>query len=1048
MSGRIWFALYWIWMTLLAALFYAEPGWHIPIWSTIGVSSAGAVVVGVIRNKPRRTLPWILLAIGLVSFAAGDTTYNLLTSVGHEVNPFPSAADLFYVVTCISQTFGIYLLVRAGTANRDRSTLIDSLVLTSGVGVIYWIFLIAPNVHRDDFGTLQKIISVAYPLADILILALVSRLIVTAHRSPAVRFLAVGTAGLLTADVVYGLSQLHAGWAIGGPIDIGWVILYACWGAAALHPSMAALTTPRTARPVEMGRTRLTLLAVSSLVAPAALAVEAELGHIHDAIVIAAMSAIVFLLIMVRLSDVLRSNRRALARERALRQAGDAMVSATDLDGVRSAVEVAIDRIIPDAAIGFVDRLPTAAGAVSADEVRSGTVARGTVPSGGSAGPPELPTGATIRYTSLLGPDLPEALRNYELALVCPLSGRQPVAAREATGSTAMPFAVVLGAAEDVLATMKSPLEVLTAQATLALGRIVLTEEINRRKSEEYFRTLVQNTTDVILIVDEHDAIGYASPSAAGIFGDQPIIGRPLSDLVTVDHSIKAGNVIALMRAKSLATDGPERNGTALSLPAPTAPDWVVQRRDGVVMHVEASTQDLTDDATVQGIVVTLRDVTERRRLERELTHLAFHDPLTGVANRLLFQERVKTAVAGALRHGGTVGVLFIDLDDFKIVNDTMGHQAGDQLLVSVVERLGRILRPQDTAARLGGDEFAALIEDVSDPAEVERIAEAIISGLSEPFYVGDSIVSGVSSIGVATTAEAGDAQELLRQADLALYVAKGSGKGQWRSYQPALHTAVLKRMQIRTELDQAVKDGSFELHYQPIVDLNSMLPVGFEALVRWNHPISGQIPPAEFIDIAEESGIILTLGDWVMRTAIETAAAWDDPDLYVSVNVSVRQFRAPGFVETVQAHLAAAGLPPSRLMVEITESLLLPDEQQVWDDLSTLRTLGIRIAIDDFGTGYSSLSYLRRVPIDVVKVDRSFVETIGTSEPQRALVEGIVWLAGNLGLSVIAEGIETRADRDLLVSLGCPMGQGYFFSRPLSRKASMEWRNAVRVAA
>ncbi len=247
-----------------------------------------------------------------------------------------------------------------------------------------------------------------------------------------------------------------------------------------------------------------------------------------------------------------------------------------------------------------------------------------------------------------------------------------------------MPAAVALAAGEDALTSMQGPLEVLTGQATLALGRITLTDEVNRRKSEEYFRTLVQNTADVILIVDELNLIGYASPSAVSVFGERPVVGEALEDVLLADHSVQSNGLFDMMRAKALAA-------------GESGADWIARRPDDVIVHVEASTQDLTDDTTVNGFVVTLRDVTERRRLERELTHHAFHDPLTGVANRLLFQERVKTAVAGAARHGGTVGVLFIDLDDFKIVNDTMGHHAGDQLLVAVVKRLGEALRPQDT---------------------------------------------------------------------------------------------------------------------------------------------------------------------------------------------------------------------------------------------------------------------------------------------------------------------------------------------------------------
>ena len=1014
MRGKHWMILYWIWMVLLTAAFYARPSWHIPVWSVIALTGATAVVVGVRRNRPRLATPWVLLAISLLSFAAGDTTYNLLTSVGHEVNPFPSIADVFYVVTCVTQIAGMFGLVRAGTASRDRSALIDSLVLTSGIGVIYWIFVISPRIHDPQPTVVATIISIIYPLTDILLLALVARLVVTYPRTPAVLLLAIGVAGLLEADIAYDVGQLNASWRIGGPVDLGWIVLYAAVGAAALHPSMVTLTSPRTARPVQMGPVRLLLLTISALVAPATLIVEAARGNVHDVTFIAVLSSLVFVLVMFRLSGVLGSNRHAIGRERALRRASNAMVSATEVNDVLSTVGAAVRRMVPDGTAFAVDVV---------EGIDASVAPR---PATGSRSDAEL------RYVTSLGPYLPTAFRRFELALTCPLP------TPDATHQHAKPTFVVLGADEATLSTMKAPLEVLTAQATLALERIALTDEVNRRKSEDYFRTLVQNTADVILIVEEQNVVRYASPSATSVFGDQTVVGMSLDALLDVDDHDRREGLIGLMRRRALtATTADE-----------ASVERVVRRPDGQVVRVEASSRDLTDDVTVQGIVVTLRDVTDRRRLERELTHHAFHDSLTGVGNRLLFQERVKVAVARAAQRGGIVGVLFVDIDDFKIVNDTMGHHAGDQLLIAVAERLKSVLDLPDSAARLGGDEFAALVEDISDPAEVEGVAAQIIAALNEPFYVGDVLVSGVSSIGLATTADAVDEQDLLRQADLALYVAKGSGKGQWRRYQSDLHTAVLKRMEVRTELDQAIKENSFEVRYQPIVHLATGRTVGFEALVRWIHPQAGLIQPADFIDIAEESGLIVPLGDWVMRTSIAAAAEWRDPGSYVSVNVSVRQFRTPGFVDKVRSHLAEAGLPPSRLMVEITESLLLPDEEQVWDDLADLRAMGAKVAIDDFGTGYSSLSYLRRVPIDVVKIDRSFVNTIGSSEQDRELVGGIVSLAATLKLDVIAEGIETNTERDLLVELGCPMGQGYLFSPPLTQKASVEWRNPKRQAA
>ncbi len=415
----------------------------------------------------------------------------------------------------------------------------------------------------------------------------------------------------------------------------------------------------------------------------------------------------------------------------------------------------------------------------------------------------------------------------------------------------------------------------------------------------------------------------------------------------------------------------------------PGGADWVLTGPAGEALQIEVDCRDLRADPTVRGLVLTLRDVTERRRLERELRHQAYHDALTGLANRAQFTTWVRQAMSRTRSRGGIVGVIFLDLDDLKVVNDTLGHPVGDRLLQAVAERLTRVLRRPDSAARLGGDEFAALIEDVRTADEVERVAERVVKALAEPFPLDGVMVNGGASAGVATTVDAEDENDLLRQADLALYVAKGGGKGQWRRYQAALHTAVLERMQLRSELDQA----QLELAYQPIVALESGTTIGFEALARWRHPTRGMIMPDQFIEVAEETGLIVPIGDEILHTALATAREWlavdPDPVPYIGVNVSVKQFRTTGFVDRVREQLAEAELPPERLLLEITESLLLPDEDQVWAGLSALRAMGVRLAIDDFGTGYSSLSYLRKVPLDVVKVDRSFIEAISRSADQ-----------------------------------------------------------------
>jgi diguanylate cyclase (GGDEF)-like protein/PAS domain S-box-containing protein len=608
-------------------------------------------------------------------------------------------------------------------------------------------------------------------------------------------------------------------------------------------------------------------------------------------------------------------------------------------------------------------------------------------------------------------------LTRFDMVLRCPLVLRD-----RPTGD---PLVGVLhvGAPAWALRGLQRSAEVLASQIALALERIALSAEVNKRNSEAYFRTLIMHTADVILILDDEDRMRYASPSAAAVLGSDDPRGGLLADFIHPVDRARLADVLARLRDGG----GPQQGLDFRALG---------RRRTAVLLEMHC--RDLRDDATVAGIVVTLRDVTERRQLERELTHQAFHDSLTGLANRVLFTDRLEHALARGARDGSVVGVLFIDLDDFKVVNDTLGHAVGDQLLVAVAERISSALRADDTAARLGGDEFAALIENVRQPDAVEQTAERILAALAEPVMLDGEALYAVASIGLTTTPEAGTADELLRQADLALYVAKGAGKGRWRRYRSDHHDAMVQRLELRSALDHAVSEGHFLLHYQPIVDLRTDETVAFEALVRWHHPVRGTIAPDEFIAVAEESGLIVPIGRWVLEQALHTVAQWRrilTPGRldYVSVNVSVRQFRAPGFVEAVGASLRHAGVPPQALMLEITETLLMRDDEQIWADLAELREMGVRIAIDDFGTGYSSLGYLRQRPIDVVKIDKSFIDDMVDSPQQRALVSGIVSLAQTLNLTVVAEGIESTRHRDLLAELGCPLGQGYLFSRPVS---------------
>jgi predicted signal transduction protein with EAL and GGDEF domain len=391
-------------------------------------------------------------------------------------------------------------------------------------------------------------------------------------------------------------------------------------------------------------------------------------------------------------------------------------------------------------------------------------------------------------------------------------------------------------------------------------------------------------------------------------------------------------------------------------------------------------------------------------------------------------------------------------------VNDTMGHGVGDELLVAVAVRLAGLIRDSDTAARLGGDEFALLIGDVADSAVVEATADRVVRAFSEPFTLASGAVLTAVTVGVATTQDSADTDELLRHADLALYAAKAAGKRQWRRYQPVLSAGLVRRRELQAALEEAVAHSAFTLAYQPIVSLTTGELAGFEALVRWPHPQWGMLQPNQFIALAEETGQIIPLGSWVLGRAAADMARWRQAPgqvprqvpldqgsavpvldggasprgLYVSVNVSARQFSDPGFVDGVRLVLRESGLAPGALMLELTESVLLRRDERVQGDLMELKAIGVRLAIDDFGTGYSSLSYLRELPIDVLKVDKSFVDGIAVSGQRLALAEGIVQLARTLRLEVIAEGIESEVQRDLLTSMGCQFGQGYVLAMPM----------------
>ena len=568
------------------------------------------------------------------------------------------------------------------------------------------------------------------------------------------------------------------------------------------------------------------------------------------------------------------------------------------------------------------------------------------------------------------------------------------------------------------------------AQAQIEAHNHELEDRVRQRTeqlaaSEERFRSLVQHASDVIAVVDAVGVLKYVSPSCQQVCGHNPdeLIGTPLSQLLDPND---------LPLAASFLSEAATRRGS-------TAPvEWRIRHRDGTYRLIEVLGTNLLHDANVGGLVLNGRDITERNALEAQLAHQAFHDSLTGLANRALFRDRLGHALERARRTRQPVGVMFLDLDDFKAVNDSLGHEAGDTLLVGVAERLSECVRSSDTVARLGGDEFAILLEEGSSD-EVDSVAERVLDVLRAPLAVQDHEVFVRGSVGVATAEPgAASAEDLLRDADAAMYHAKRAGGARAEWFQPGMHAAALERLALATDLRRAIERDEFEVHYQPIVDLRSETIKGVEALVRWQHPERGMLSPGSFISLAEETGLIGALGMWVLRAACRQVRYWQqlqphgEAPLGVSVNLSAWQFHDADLVAQIAEIIDEVGLDPSSLTLEITEGLLLQDGQGVMERLNALKTLGVNLALDDFGTGYSSLSYLQRFPIDVLKIDKSFVDRISEGAEPAAVVRTIVALSESLQLRTVAEGIEEPEQVAHLRSLGCERGQGYFWAKPL----------------
>ncbi len=964
------------------------------IWMLAGISTTAAILIAVRRHRPADPLPWWLLAAGIGLLANGQA----IVLIG-DAELYTDAPRLLAYPTLMMAVIAF----QRHRIPHDRASMLDALVVTVAAAQVGWLILLEPVIDDPTTDVVNIAHAGAYPLGNLLVISVLTRFAfaVIGRRDTAASLLALGLGVGTLSEVGANVSDkpvLVAGWLLGA----GLVVL------AARHPGMAAGPKDTTEAPLTAVWRFVVLLGLACLVSPLLFLTHPAESEVARAVVVLGGSSLLFVLALLRITTLLDSLRRALMREHVLRAATGALVGAADRAGVRDAVLTA--------AVGLVDEPGHRAWRIDGDP--GGTIAQATddldVATFLDLAELALLPGAEGGVNVLAGPSLLHAtlgVPSTQTLLLVALPTR-------GVGRDAAVIATPVEPSSHTVVALQS----LASTMALALERLDVGEIMVERRSERRLRLMLQYASDVICILDHDLTIVHVTPAV------EPIVGLPAPELlgmnwleVVVDADQNAARDLV-----SLAQGGRPARGEIKLI-----------SENGHSRHVDVVVTEVIDE-DLTGFVVTCHDVTERFQLEQQLTHEAFHDALTGLANRALFRDRLGHAMARSRGSGG-YGVLFVDLDDFKTVNDSLGHAAGDALLREMTTRLRSCLRDGDTAARLGGDEFGILLEDVEDDDHCVRIAQRLLETLRVPFDVGDTEVTTGASIGVALGQEGPSTPEdLMRNADLALYDAKNAGKNRYAVFATKMHEAALARLSLTSDLRHAIDRGELVVYYQPLVALDTGEITGLEALVRWNHPDRGMLQPGEFIALAEETGLIVPLGRAVLRTALKAAVAWqrgheNHKGLRIAVNVSGRQLQDANIVDDVKAIIDETGIDPTTVVLEITESILLPGDEVILDRLNALAAIGVHLYIDDFGTGYSSLSYLQMLPVNGLKLAQEFVGALPGTDSESGLVRTIRDLAETLGLkTVVAEGIERSEQWDSLVSLGYSVGQGFHLALPM----------------
>jgi diguanylate cyclase (GGDEF)-like protein/PAS domain S-box-containing protein len=1126
---------------------FAGPDAQVAVALPLGVIATGFGAQVAVRNPGPLRSTCTLFGLAAVGFLAAGIVQFIS---GSNAESFPSASHVVFALGYLALIAGTYRMGSVRSEGISAAAHVDGLIVAIGTATVVWAITLWPYMTDASVPLDERLVNAFFSILSILLLAATTRLAV----GPGVRstsyYLLAGAVGCVFAtDVAATLASVNG--SRSGLSLLLAPFVYTMYGAAVIHPGMPRLFDPPSDRVLQLTRRRIALLAVGLLVTPVMLLWIDLTGRDLDLMVMALGSGFMALVVLARFRMLVRAQERAVALQRIQREANADLAAASSRHAMHRATLRAVVRLA-----GELPELRVSIAQVASDNLRVldaiGQDAENAV---GTSIPldrvPEpLVTGLRARQLTTVEHVAPLDLSDQAAGgattcvLIAPLSSQH-----ELSG------ALILSSRRAVTPSLAQSVETLASTVSLALESAVLTENLLRRRSERRFRALVENSSDIVLVVDKDRLITFASPAAHRLLGlsekallhshpahwvhpdDWPTLARvlestangthPDSDSVEIrlrhvdsshrwfevrtrnlEHDPEIQGLVvtareisdrkateqqlaesearfrALVQSSSdvvavVAEDGSfsyvspaisemlgyqpeELEGTsAIALVAPedvvtfqaTYPELSqrklptgglttrrvetqLRHRSGELRTVDITVSDMRDEPAVGGIVLNARDITVRKALEADLRFQALHDTLTGLANRTMFTQQTASALRAADRHD-VIGALFIDLDDFKTVNDSLGHAVGDQLLQEVSARLITSLSAQDVAARLGGDEFAVLIVDSPTQEGVVTLAEQVLALVAQPYRIQGRDIRVTASIGIAFAEDGSDAEVLLRSADVAMYLAKDRGKNRHAVFEAHMHTSVFERLELKADLVRAIDDGQLRCHYQPIVSLQTGRITGVEALVRWQHPTRGWLTPDAFIPLAEDTGLIVPLGRWVMREACQQLRAWQlrlpvTSTLSMSINLSVRQLMHEQIIRDVREAIDDAGLDPSTVTMEITETTLMHDTEVTRERLAELRRIGVSLAVDDFGTGYSSLQYVQRFPIDIIKIDRSFVTGLGTNPGDGAVVQSMIELAQRLGVHTVAEGIDRPEQVTLLQSLGADLGQGYLFSKPV----------------